>query len=187
MKPTEQVKPVSYLKAHTAELIRLVQEAREPVIVTQNGEAKAVLQDIASYEEDPETPALLKILALGSASRLGRRAVGRLGAGRAVSIVQRPAHGGAAPTELGHDRRQRFLDRPKASAPCSSAHDALTGLTHGLQAMNGAIGRTRVASVLPKPTRRIHGVLRQGPPDPGKDASADESAMNRSFARRPAW
>jgi prevent-host-death family protein len=147
MKPTEQVKPVSYLKAHTAELIRLVQEAREPVIVTQNGEAKAVLRDIASYEEDRETPALLKILALGSASRLGRRAVGRLGAGRAVSIVQRPAHGGAAPTELGHDRRQRFLDRPKASAPCSSAHDALTWLTHGLQAMNGAIGRTRVASV----------------------------------------
>lgn len=66
MKPTAQVKPVSYLKAHAAELIRQVQEVREPVIVTQNGEAKAVLQDIASYEEDRETLALLKILALGS-------------------------------------------------------------------------------------------------------------------------
>jgi prevent-host-death family protein len=66
MKPTEQVRPVSYLKAHAAELIRLVQEVREPVIVTQNGEAKAVLQDIVSYEEDRETLALLKILALGN-------------------------------------------------------------------------------------------------------------------------
>ena len=67
MKPTEQVKPVSYLKAHAAEVIRQVQEVREPVIITQNGEAKAVLQDIASYEEDRETLAMLKILALGNA------------------------------------------------------------------------------------------------------------------------
>jgi prevent-host-death family protein len=66
MKPTEQVKSVSYLKAHAAEVIRQVQEVREPVIVTQNGEAKAVLQDIASYEEDRETLALLKVLALGN-------------------------------------------------------------------------------------------------------------------------
>jgi prevent-host-death family protein len=66
IKPTSQVKPVSYLKAHAAEVIRQVQEVREPVIVTQNGEAKAVLQDIASYQEDRETLALLKILALGN-------------------------------------------------------------------------------------------------------------------------
>jgi prevent-host-death family protein len=66
MKPTAQVKPISYLKAHAAEVIRHVQEVREPVIVTQNGEAKAVLQDIVSYEENRETLALLKILALGN-------------------------------------------------------------------------------------------------------------------------
>jgi prevent-host-death family protein len=66
MRPTEQVKPVSYLKAHAAEVIRHIQEVREPAIVTQNGEAKAVLRDIASYEEDRETLALLKILALGN-------------------------------------------------------------------------------------------------------------------------
>jgi len=41
MNPTEQVKSVSYLKAHAADLIRQVREVREPVIVTQNGEAKA--------------------------------------------------------------------------------------------------------------------------------------------------
>ena len=66
MKPTAQIRPLSYVKAHAAELIRQIQEVREPVIVTQNGEAKAVLQDIASYEDDRETLALLKILALGN-------------------------------------------------------------------------------------------------------------------------
>ena len=40
-------------------------EWREPLVITQNGEAKAVLQDLASYEETQETLALLKILALG--------------------------------------------------------------------------------------------------------------------------
>jgi prevent-host-death family protein len=41
-------------------------EQREPMVITQNGEAKAVLQDVASFEETQETLALLKILALGN-------------------------------------------------------------------------------------------------------------------------
>ena len=44
----------------------MLEEQRKPMIITQNGEAKAVIQDVASYEETQETPALLKILALGS-------------------------------------------------------------------------------------------------------------------------
>ena len=66
VKPTSQIKPVSDLKAHTAEVIRHLNEGREPLIVTQNGEAKAVMQDIATFEETQETLALLKILALGN-------------------------------------------------------------------------------------------------------------------------
>ena len=58
------VKPISYVKAHAAEIIRDVTETRTPIIITQNGEAKAVLQDIASYEEIQESLALLKILAM---------------------------------------------------------------------------------------------------------------------------
>ena len=54
MKPTAQIRPVSYLKAHAAELIRQVQEVREPVIVTQNGEAKAVLHVLDLYEGNPQ-------------------------------------------------------------------------------------------------------------------------------------
>lgn len=66
MKFSTQVKPISYLKANAAEVIRDLAERRLPLVITQNGEAKAVLQDLASYEETQETLALLKILALGN-------------------------------------------------------------------------------------------------------------------------
>jgi prevent-host-death family protein len=66
MKLSTQIKPISYLKAHAAEIVRNMGEQREPLIITQNGEAKIVLQDIESYEQTQETMALLKILALGN-------------------------------------------------------------------------------------------------------------------------
>jgi prevent-host-death family protein len=65
MKLSNQIKPISYLKAHAAEIVRKLGEQREPLVITQNGEAKVVLQDIESYEQTQETMALLKILALG--------------------------------------------------------------------------------------------------------------------------
>ncbi len=66
MKYSTQIKPISYLKANAAEIIRRLAEKRVPLVVTQNGEAKAVILDVASYEETQETMALLKILALGN-------------------------------------------------------------------------------------------------------------------------
>ena len=63
---SSQVKPISYLKANAAEVLLQLAETREPLVITQNGEAKAVLQDLASYEKTQETLALLKILALGN-------------------------------------------------------------------------------------------------------------------------
>jgi prevent-host-death family protein len=60
-----RIKPISYVKANAAELIRELAQTREPLVITQNGEATAVLQDVASYEATQETLALLKILALG--------------------------------------------------------------------------------------------------------------------------
>ena len=66
MRYSTQVKPISYLKANAAEVLARLAEHREPLIITQNGEAKAVLQDLASFEETQETLALLKILALGT-------------------------------------------------------------------------------------------------------------------------
>ena len=66
MRYSTQVKPISYLKANAAEVLRTLAEQREPMIITQNGEARAVIQDVASYEETQETLALLRILALGA-------------------------------------------------------------------------------------------------------------------------
>ena len=66
MKWSIQIKPISYLKAHAAEIVRNMGEQRRPLVITQNGEAKIVLQDIESYEQTQETMALLKILALGN-------------------------------------------------------------------------------------------------------------------------
>ena len=63
---SSQIKPISYLKANAAEVLDRLTELREPMLITQNGEARAVIQDVASYEETQETLALLKILALGT-------------------------------------------------------------------------------------------------------------------------
>jgi prevent-host-death family protein len=65
MKLSEQVKPISYFKDNAAKVITDITESREPLIITQNGEATCVVQDIRSYEENSNTIALLKILAMG--------------------------------------------------------------------------------------------------------------------------
>lgn len=66
MRYSTQIKPISYLKANAAEILEQLKEQRKPLVITQNGEAKAVIQDVASYEQTQETLALLKILALGN-------------------------------------------------------------------------------------------------------------------------
>jgi prevent-host-death family protein len=65
MKFSDQIKPISYLKSHAAEIVRNLSTQMEPLVITQNGEAKAVIQGIKSYEQTQELLALLKILALG--------------------------------------------------------------------------------------------------------------------------
>jgi prevent-host-death family protein len=65
MRPAN-IKPISYLKANAAEVLQNLSENREPFLITQNGEARAVMQDIATYENTQETLALLKLLALGN-------------------------------------------------------------------------------------------------------------------------
>ena len=66
MRYSSQIKPISFLKANAAEVLEELQTQRQPLVITQNGEAKAVLQDVVSYEETQETLALLKILVLGN-------------------------------------------------------------------------------------------------------------------------
>ncbi len=63
MKLSEAVKPISYIKSHASEVIREVVENHSSIVITLNGEAKAVLQDIREFEKTQESLALLKILA----------------------------------------------------------------------------------------------------------------------------
>jgi len=63
MRLSKSVKPISYLKQNTAEAIKEVHVNHTPMIITQNGEAKAVLLDMAEYEQDQESLAMLKMIA----------------------------------------------------------------------------------------------------------------------------
>ena len=66
MMPSEDIKPISYFKAHASEVIKDVSNNHKAMIITQNGEAKVIVQDIRSFEQSQESLALLKILALSA-------------------------------------------------------------------------------------------------------------------------
>ena len=66
MKYSQAIKPISYLKSHASELIRNISSNQETLIITQNGQAKVVVQDIKVYEQTQESLVLLKILAQSS-------------------------------------------------------------------------------------------------------------------------
>ena len=59
---SQDIKPISYLKAKTADIINSVNENQRTIIITQNGEAKAVVQDIKSYENLQNSLNLLKLI-----------------------------------------------------------------------------------------------------------------------------
>ena len=63
MKLSERIKPISYLKAHAAKIIRDLCTHRGTMLITQHGQAKAVVQDITTYEQPQESLAMLKLLA----------------------------------------------------------------------------------------------------------------------------
>ena len=65
MRLTTHIKPISYLKDNAAQIVRDLTESREPLLITQNGESKLVVMDVQSYEDNIQTLAMLKILALG--------------------------------------------------------------------------------------------------------------------------
>ena len=64
MKLSESVKPISYFKANAGAIIKNLSEKNGTLIITQNGEAKAVVQDIETYEQTQESLAMLKLLAM---------------------------------------------------------------------------------------------------------------------------
>ena len=65
MKMREDIRPVTYLKSRAADLLDQLNKTRRPVVITQNGEARAVIQDPDSYEQTKTAVGLLKLLAEG--------------------------------------------------------------------------------------------------------------------------
>jgi prevent-host-death family protein len=61
----EDIRPISYVKSHTAEVMKQIGEKNNPMVITQNGEAKAVLMDVKQYQDIVDTINLLKILSIG--------------------------------------------------------------------------------------------------------------------------
>lgn len=70
---TAQVKPISYLKSHAASIANEIAESGEPLLITQNGEARLVVMDVHAYERQQQTLALLKLLSLGQRDIDARR------------------------------------------------------------------------------------------------------------------
>jgi PHD/YefM family antitoxin component YafN of YafNO toxin-antitoxin module len=66
MKYSSQIKPISYLKNHAAEIAVTLEQTREPLLITQNGEARLVVMGVETYQQQEQTLALLKLLALGN-------------------------------------------------------------------------------------------------------------------------
>ena len=62
MQLSQTIKPISYLKTKTADVINSVNKNRQPIIITQNGEAKAIIQDMKSYENLQNSLTLLKLI-----------------------------------------------------------------------------------------------------------------------------
>ena len=88
MKLSNQIRPISYLKAHAAEILRTLAAQGEPLVITQNGEAKAVVQDIRSYEQDAGDPGVAQDPRAGEPS-------GRSGSGATRGRRDRTAPGAA--------------------------------------------------------------------------------------------
>ncbi|MCL2601632.1 MAG: type II toxin-antitoxin system Phd/YefM family antitoxin [Treponema sp.] len=61
----EDIKSISYVKTHTAEILRQVAEKNNPIVITQNGESKAVIMDVRHYQKIVDTLNLFKILSIG--------------------------------------------------------------------------------------------------------------------------
>jgi PHD/YefM family antitoxin component YafN of YafNO toxin-antitoxin module len=75
MRLKEDVKPVSYLEHHAAQLVRDVAEKGRTVMLTEEGEARAILMDVASYERWRSALTMLKIVAQGEADIAAGRVV----------------------------------------------------------------------------------------------------------------
>ena len=74
MNITQDIKPVTYLKSRAADILKQINETHRPVIITQNGEPKAILQDPKSYENMRNAIGILKLISQGENEIKNRKA-----------------------------------------------------------------------------------------------------------------
>jgi prevent-host-death family protein len=65
MNISSDIKPVTYLKSRAADILKQINETHRPVIITQNGEPKAVIQDLESFENMKNAIGILKLISMG--------------------------------------------------------------------------------------------------------------------------
>ncbi|MBU4264384.1 MAG: type II toxin-antitoxin system Phd/YefM family antitoxin [Proteobacteria bacterium] len=65
MNISSDIKPVSFLKSHAADILKQINETHRPIVITQNGEPRGVLQDPESYDNMRKAIGLLKLISLG--------------------------------------------------------------------------------------------------------------------------
>ena len=65
MKISTDIKPVSFLKSRAADMLKQINETHRPIVITQNGEPKGVLQDPESYENMRNAIGMLKLISQG--------------------------------------------------------------------------------------------------------------------------
>jgi len=65
MNITKDIKSVTYLKSRAADILKQINNTHRPVIITQNGEPRAILQDPQSYEHMRNAIGLLKLISQG--------------------------------------------------------------------------------------------------------------------------
>ncbi len=75
MKFSTDIRHISFLRSNTTEVVRNLEAGGNPLVITQNGEAKIVIQDVHAYEKREEALALLGILALGKVDVQERRGI----------------------------------------------------------------------------------------------------------------
>jgi len=71
---SKDIKPVTYLKSRAADILKQINETHRPVIITQNGEPRAILQDPKSYENMRNAIGILKLLSQGESEIRGAKA-----------------------------------------------------------------------------------------------------------------
>lgn len=103
---TEDIKSITYMKMRSADLVREVRENRRPVVITQNGEAQAVVLDVASYEALRDAAVLMKLASQSEEDAREGRTQSQAAVFARLETRLANAHAGIGPTRAKRKRKR---------------------------------------------------------------------------------